>query len=144
MKLSFPPVITFICLIAQFILLSTIPIPIAINLVLGLLVLSSSLAIIIFSFMELNKFETTYIPDGDPEKLVQTGPFKYSRNPIYLGMLGILISVCFFSQSLSTFIVPVVFFFIIESTWIKHEEDKLADKFKNEWDEYKASTRKWI
>ena len=110
MKLSFPPVITFICLIAQFILLSTIPIPIAINLVLGLLVLSSSLAIIIFSFMELNKFETTYVPDGDPEKLVQTGPFRYSRNPIYLGMLGILISVCFFSQSYLLLSFPLCFF----------------------------------
>ena len=96
MKLSFPPVITFICLIAQFILLSTIPIPIAINLVLGLLVLSSSLAIIIFSFMELNKFETTYVPDGDPEKLVQTGPFRYSRNPIYFSMLFFTIPFYFY------------------------------------------------
>tara|TARA_B100000609_G_C17190707_1_gene422304 strand:+ start:21 stop:455 length:435 start_codon:yes stop_codon:yes gene_type:complete len=144
MKFSFPPVITLLCLIAQFILLATIPIPVAIHLVLGLLVLASSLALIIFSFLELNKFDTTYVPDGNPEKLVKSGPFRYSRNPIYLGMLGILISVSFFSQSLSTFIVPVVFYFIIEATWIKHEEEKLSEKFNKEWNEYKSSTRRWI
>ena len=144
MKPNFPPVITLACLIVQFVLIFTVPIPIGINLLLGLVLLASCIGLIVFSFLELNKFETTYVPDGEPEKLVTTGPFSYSRNPMYLGMFGILLSVCFFSQSLSTFIVPVIFFLIIESTWIKHEEDKLTEKFKKDWEKYKLTTRRWI
>ena len=73
-----------------------------------------------------------HIPDGEPEHLVTSGPFA-SRNPIYLGMLGVLISVGFFSSS--SFLIPVLFIFIIENTWIKHE-DKLKTLLEKEWKVY--------
>ena len=106
--------------------------------------ISFSIFLIIYSFIELKNHETTYIPDGEPEQLVTSGPFAYSRNPIYLGMLGILLSVGLFSQSLSSFLIPVLFIFIIENTWIKHEEDKLKSLFEKEWNEYVLKTRKWL
>ena len=144
MKLSFPPVITLACLGMQFVLYLVLPLEVNLSLLLGLILLIGSLALIVMAFKELKNYDTTYIPDGEPEQLVISGPFNISRNPIYLGMFGILLSVCFFSQSLSTFIVPVIFFFIIEYTWIKHEEDKLTEKFKKDWEKYKLTTRRWI
>ena len=93
---------------------------------------------------ELFKNETTIIPDGQPEKLVTTGPFSFSRNPIYLGMAGILISSACFMQSLSALVIPVIFVLIIHKTWIPHEEVKLKEKFGKDWENYAASTSRWL
>ena len=66
--------------------------PIDLSLLFGFLLLVGSIGCIALAARELFKNETTIIPDGQPEKLVTTGPFSFSRNPIYLGMAGILIS----------------------------------------------------
>ena len=76
--------------------------------------------------------------------MVTTGPFNYSRNPIYLGMFGIILSVAFLMQSLSALLIPVLFILILENTWIPHEEEKLEEKFKDQWNDYSASTKRWL
>ena len=144
MKLSFPPVITLACLGMQFVLYLMLPLEVNLSLLLGLVFLIGSLALIVMAFRELKNYETTYIPDGEPEKLVNTGPFKISRNPIYLGMLGILISSAFLMQSISALLIPVLFLSIIQNTWIPHEEEKLKEKFPEEWEQYISSTKRWL
>ena len=144
MKLSFPPVITLACLGMQFVLYLMLPLEVNLSLLLGLILLIGSLALIVMAFRELKNYETTYIPDGDPEKLVNTGPFKISRNPIYLGMFGILISSAFLMQSISALLIPILFLSIIQNTSIPHEEEKLKEKFPEEWEEYTTSTKRWL
>ena len=144
MKLSFPPVITLGCLGMQFVLYLMLPLEVNLSLLLGLILLIGSLALIVMAFRELKNYETTYIPDGDPEKLVNTGPFKISRNPIYLGLFGILISSAFLMQSISALLIPILFLSIIQNTWIPHEEEKLKEKFPKEWEEYTTSTKRWL
>jgi len=95
MKLSFPPVITLACLGVQFILYVMIPLEVNLSMLLGLMCLFCSVGLIVWSAKELKKNETTILPDGEPEKIVTSGPFTYTRNPIYLGMTGILIASAF-------------------------------------------------
>ena len=144
MKLSFPPVITLACLGMQFILYMMLPLEVNLSLLLGLILLIGSMALIVMAFKELQNYQTTYIPDGEPEKLVKTGPFKLTRNPIYLGMFGILIASSFLMQSISAILIPILFLSIIENTWIPHEEEKLKEKFPDEWEEYISSTKRWL
>ena len=144
MKLSFPPVITLACLGMQLVLYVMLPLEVNLSLLLGLILLIGSMALIVMAFRELKNNETTYIPDGEPEKLVKTGPFKISRNPIYLGMFGILISSAFLMQSISALLIPILFLSIIQNTWIPHEEDKLKEKFPEEWEQYISSTKRWL
>tara|TARA_Y100000813_G_scaffold922_1_gene717 strand:- start:2858 stop:3295 length:438 start_codon:yes stop_codon:yes gene_type:complete len=144
MKLSFPPVITLACLGMQFILYMMLPLEVNLSLLLGLILLIGSMALIVMAFKELQNYQTTYIPDGEPEKLVKTGPFKLTRNPIYLGMFGILIASSFLMQSISAMLIPILFLSIIENTWIPHEEEKLKEKFPDEWEEYISSTKRWL
>ena len=96
------------------------------------------------SFKELQNNETTYVPDGEPEQLVTTGPFSFSRNPIYLGMFGILLATAFLMQSMSALLIPFLFISIIQNTWIPHEETKLSEKFSDEWGVYAANTKRWL
>ena len=114
MKLNFPPVILLLCLLIQFLLISVAPIAIDLSVLIGLLLISSSIFLIIYSFIELKNHETTYIPDGEPEQLVTSGPFAYSRNPIYLGMLGILISVGFFLNRFHLFLFRFYLFSLLK------------------------------
>ena len=144
MKLSFPPVITLACLGVQFILYVMIPLEVNLSMLLGLMCLFFSIGLIVWSAKELKKNETTILPDGEPEKIVTSGPFTYTRNPIYLGMTGILIASAFLMQSLSALLIPVLFISIIENTWIPHEETKLEEKFKDDWKSYSESTKRWL
>lgn len=144
MKFSFPPVITLACFAMQFILYMMLPLEVNLSLLLGLIILISSVVLIVMAFRELQNNETTYVPDGEPERLVITGPFKYSRNPIYLGMFGILLASAFLMQSISALLIPILFLSIIQNTWIPHEEKKLKEKFPEEWAGYASSTKKWL
>mgnify|MGYP006252621857 CR=1 FL=1 len=107
MKLTFPPGITLGCLIIQVLLFNLLPLTVDLSLLFGFLLLVGSIGCIALAARELFKNETTIIPDGQPEKLVTTGPFSFSRNPIYLGMAGILISSACFMQSLSALVIPL-------------------------------------
>jgi|TARA_B100000282_G_C31697337_1_gene474476 protein-S-isoprenylcysteine O-methyltransferase Ste14 len=144
MKFSFPPVITLACFAMQFILYMMLPLEVNLSLLLGLIILISSVVLIVMAFRELQNNETTYVPDGEPERLVITGPFKFSRNPIYLGMFGILLASAFLMQSISALLIPILFLSIIQNTWIPHEEKKLKEKFPEEWAGYASSTKKWL
>ena len=129
MKLSFPPVITLACLGMQFVLYLMLPLEVNLSLLLGLILLIGSLALIVMAFRELKNYETTYIPDGEPEKLVNTGPFKISRNPIYLGMFGILISSAFLMQSISALLIPILFLSIIQTRGYLMKKKNLKKSF---------------
>ena len=59
-------------------------------------------------------------------------------------MFGIILSVAFLMQSLSALLIPVLFILILENTWIPHEEEKLEEKFKDQWTDYLASTKRWL
>ena len=83
MKLSYPPLIVLGCIAVQILLNMLVPLEVNLSLLLGLIVLIFSLGIITYAFRELSNNETTYITDGAPEKLVTSGPFTFSRNPIY-------------------------------------------------------------
>ena len=144
MKLSYPPLIVLGCIAVQILLNMLVPLEVNLSLLLGLIVLILSLGVITYAFRELNNNETTYIPDGEPEKLVISGPFSFSRNPIYLGMAGVLLAIAFLLQSLSALLIPILFISIIQNTWIPHEEKKLEEIFGEEWITYSEKTKKWL
>ena len=92
----------------------------------------------------MRKMKTTFIPDGTPEVLISSGPFKFSRNPIYLGMLTILVGLAFLMSSLSAIIIAIVIGTNNNFTWIAHEEKKLHELFSEDWENYSSKVRRWI
>ena len=144
MKITYPPVILLCGLIAQVILYFTFPVLVNLSILFGILILITGISLVYISLRKLSKMKTTFIPDGKPEKLVKDGPFRFSRNPIYLGMLLILVGVSISLQSFSSLMISIVFGLIINFTWIKHEEKKLEDIFDSEWEEYSKRTRRWL
>ena len=79
-----------------------------------------------------------------PKKLVTTGFFKFSRNPTYLGMIIALFGEAIFLGSLVTFILPILFFVLINKLNISVEEKNLEKKFGKKYLDYKKKVRRWI
>ena len=144
MKVTFPPVILLASIVLQIILLFSFPISVDLSSLLGLILILSGISLVFVSFRFMRKMKTTFIPDGTPEVLISSGPFKFSRNPIYLGMLTILVGVAFLMSSLSAIIIAFVFGIIINFTWIAHEEKKLHELFSEDWENYSSKVRRWI
>ena len=121
MKITYPPIILLFSLIIQTVLYFTFPMLINLSILLGIFIILTGIFLVYISLKKLSKMETTFIPDGQPNKLVIDGPFRISRNPIYLGMLFILLGTAISLQSLSALLIAFIFFLIINFTWIKHE-----------------------
>ena len=77
-------------------------------------------------------------------KLITSGIYKYSRNPMYLGLLMIVISTTIFYLNIFSITTPIIFYFWINKFQIKREEIFLTKKFGKEYLLYKTKTRRWI
>jgi len=88
--------------------------------------------------------ETTVKPFEESRILIQDGVFRWSRNPMYLGFVGILLGMSMLLRSLSPYIVIVVFIILIDLVFIRVEEEILEVKFVEEWKAYRSKVRRWI
>ena len=77
-------------------------------------------------------------------KLIISGIYKYSRNPMYLGLLMIVISTSIFYLNIFSITTPFLFYFWINRFQIKREEIFLTEKFGKEYSLYKSKTRRWV
>ena len=87
---------------------------------------------------------TTIEPHHDPSALIVEGPYRLSRNPIYLGMLAILTGAVLWQGALSPVPVPFAFAAILSRRFIEPEEAALRRAFGAEAERYLAATRRWL
>ncbi len=87
---------------------------------------------------------TTVNPTKEPDKLVTNGIYRVTRNPMYLGMLMILVGFPLVVESLIGLIFPVIFFLLMDRVVIPKEEEMVEGVFGEAYREYKSETRRWI
>jgi protein-S-isoprenylcysteine O-methyltransferase Ste14 len=87
---------------------------------------------------------TTLSPYESPVVLITTGPFRFSRNPVYLAMAAVLFGSAVVMGTLVAFVFPVLFIAIIELLFIPDEERRLEEIFGEEYREYKLRVRRWV
>lgn len=98
----------------------------------------------IWSGNTLRRSNTTIDFTGTPSRLVTDGPFRFSRNPIYLSGVSLSLGVTIALGSLIMLIFSTVLFVILNRFYIPFEENRLADEFGRKYHEYKRSVRRWI
>lgn len=95
---------------------------------------------------ELAKANTTVSPVS-PERsstLVTSGIFAFTRNPIYLGMAGLLAANALRLRSFAAFLAVPAFMVAIDRWQIPGEEAALAETFGKAWEDYRADVPRWI
>jgi protein-S-isoprenylcysteine O-methyltransferase Ste14 len=110
----------------------------------GFLIIGFGFVMAFWSRSLFLKNATTLQPSEEPTSLVTSGPFRISRNPIYLGMASILLGVAILSGTLVTLAFPVIFVWLIGFFIIPGEERKMEKIFGESYREYKKSVRRWI
>lgn len=144
-----PPIVTAICGlamwgIAQFFPQTQLTFPFQALLAVAFIV--AGLAIALVSVGAFRKAKTTVTPLA-PEKassLVVTGLYRYTRNPMYLGMLLILCGVAVWLGSLANVVVLIAFVAYITAFQIVPEEARLSQVFGTGYERYKARVRRWL
>ena len=87
---------------------------------------------------------TTVRPDRAASTLVITGPYKISRNPIYLGLALVYLGIAIAGQSVWALILLPVVLAIIQRRAIEPEEAFLEKRFGANYVSYKEMVRRWL
>ncbi len=91
-----------------------------------------------------SKLGTPLKPFEESTVVVTTGMFRFTRNPMYLGMVVGLLGVAIFLGSLVSLLPVPVFVAIIHFQFIVHEERFMEELFGQEYLTYKRKVRRWI
>jgi protein-S-isoprenylcysteine O-methyltransferase Ste14 len=147
MKKQMPPFYFYSFIILEIVAHFSIPIY-KLNIIpfnfLGILIIFFGLWVNLSSKKMVLKNETTIIPFEKSEKLVTQGIFNFTRNPMYLGMLLILIGEAVILSSISPVIIAITFIPLIKLKYIDHEERLLEETFRDEYLTYKNRVRRWV
>ena len=114
--------------------------------IVSVIILIIGLIVIVSPVVDFIKSKTTVNPVKfkNVNRLVTTGIYRYSRNPMYLGMILLIISTTVYYLNFMSVFSPLIFYIWINKFQISREEIFLEDKFGNEYLKYKSETRRWI
>jgi protein-S-isoprenylcysteine O-methyltransferase Ste14 len=84
------------------------------------------------------------LPIDHPRQLVVTGLYRYVRNPMYVGVLILLIGEVILFRSMNLLIYTACWFAFVHLNVILWEERLLRHKFGDSYARYRAAVRRWI
>ena len=104
----------------------------------------AGLALMAWAVVALGRARTTVLPHRGVSALVTTGPFRFRRNPIYLGEVMMFLGLAELTKSVWLVILAPVFALLITWLAILPEERHLEARFGDAYRAYRARTRRWI
>lgn len=109
----------------------------------GVLILIG-MSLILWAVRLFTKAGTTIKPFEASTKMIVSGPYRWSRNPIYLGLAIILLGIGLALGTLTPFVIVPLFVWLIQKNVIAHEEAMLDKSFGAAYAEYKKRIRRWL
>ena len=116
------------------------------EIIFGSFMIISGLIIILSAIILFKKYQTTITPlnPSNATKLITDGIYKFSRNPMYLGLLLVLVGISIILSLTGGFFFILLFILYINLFQIIPEENAMVDLFKDEFLDYKKNVRRWI
>jgi protein-S-isoprenylcysteine O-methyltransferase Ste14 len=111
---------------------------------LGVLPMIAGIALATRGASLFNRHGTGVVPFSPVTHLVLEGPYRFSRNPMYLGMVQLLIGVALLFGTLSPWFVIPLFAWWIDRRFIAQEEMMLEEHFGEDYLAFKRRVRRWI
>ena len=110
----------------------------------GVWLIGLGLLITLLAAGQMALAQTTVIPRRHPTALVTSGLFRWSRNPIYLSDLLILLGAILWLDAILALPLLAGFVWLIQARFITDEEARLSLAFGSEFDRWAARTHRWI
>lgn len=111
---------------------------------LGLVAIAAGSALNFAALATFRRHATTSEPDGTPSALVADGPYRRTRNPMYLGGIVILIGYAVLLGAVTPMPFPALYALLADRRFVRPEEARLRALFGARWEDYRASVRRWI
>ncbi len=142
-----PPLIFLAPLIVGLLFQWAFPVslmPTPIPLAFGLPVITIGASLFVWAIQAMIRAGTSPDPTEATKKIVVDGPFRFSRNPIYLSFTIIYVGVAVSTNAVwPILLVPATILVLLRGV-IEREERYLEEKFGQEYMQYKARVRRWV
>jgi protein-S-isoprenylcysteine O-methyltransferase Ste14 len=110
----------------------------------GALLIAVGLGLGFSAVTRFRRAETGIVPGSEATVLVRSGPFRFTRNPMYLGMTLMLLGLAIVLGSLSPFTIPLLFLVLMDRVFVRKEERWMEEAFGDEYLVFKRGTRRWL
>ncbi len=146
-RIIYPPVWAFLGLLLIFALNYCLPGPrftAAAFQWVGMALILTGLVLLVIAGGLFKRAGTDLIPFRNVSALVTTGVYRFTRNPMYLGMATVLLGGAVALGAATALPVPLLFVVVIEMRFIRPEEEMLRGLFPEDFPAYCARVRRWI
>lgn len=110
----------------------------------GVMIFFAGAVIAAWSLLIFHKARTTTVPGKASSKLVTWGPYRISRNPMYVGLIVAYLGEAGILKQLWPVIVLPLTIAYVHSMVIPVEEAKLTEVFGKDYESYRGRVRRWI
>lgn len=112
--------------------------------VVGIGILGTGLGLDLSAIFTLLRHRTTFRPDRGTKRLVTSGPYALSRNPIYLGNTIALAGLALATDIVWLLAVLPFVTLAVQKLAVEREEQHLATVFGGAWEAYQRRVRRWV
>ena len=120
------------------------PLPRTISRVSGALLFVGSIALARWAERAMHHAGTNVRPDRPTLAIVSSGPFRYSRNPLYIASTGLVAAIALLFDAAAPLVLLVPVLLVVRYGVIAREERYLEAKFGGPYRAYKERVRRWI
>ena len=142
-----PPLIYLVGFVLGLLLERAFPVlvlPKTLSRVAAVLCIALSAILTVWSIGLFRWARTSFIPIKPATALVISGPYKFTRNPMYFGLVCLYLGLAlWFGVFWAVILLPAVIV-LVQHYVIAREEQYLERKFGQEYLRYKAGVRRWI
>jgi protein-S-isoprenylcysteine O-methyltransferase Ste14 len=143
-----PPIWALICVLAAAAISWSLGWPKLLgqlNAALGIAVVAAALFLMFWAVVVFRREDTEVNPTSRTNrKLVIYGPYRFSRNPMYLGLVTITLGIAVWVGAWPMLIAPIAVFTILNWVHIPFEEAKMRRQFGATYDQYVERVRRWV
>lgn len=102
------------------------------------------LVLFVSALLAFRQAHTTLIPNRPAAALVATGPYRFTRNPMYLSLVCLYMAGALWLNTWWAVVVLPVVVVVIDRAVIAREERYLASAFPAEYEAYRGRVRRWL
>jgi protein-S-isoprenylcysteine O-methyltransferase Ste14 len=142
-----PPIVALMFIVIAYFLGRFAPTPFVVPMILrnvGLALTFIGFLLGIGAFLEFRKARTTLDPHGSSKQVVTSGIYRFTRNPIYVGFLLMVIGLPLNSGLYWGIVMAPLYVFMMNRLVIRHEEAYLEKKFGKTYVSYASRVRRWL
>ncbi len=111
---------------------------------LGIIPITAGVIVAMLAARQFGRVGTNIVPLTPSSTMVTDGMFRWSRNPMYVGMISTLCGVALLFNALLPWVVVVAFAVLLKRHFVRHEEALMTKTFGERYIEYQGRVRRWV